>query len=43
MTVEYIVNNMSSFEFRGWTKYYEYVATEHERAMNKAKASRGRR
>jgi len=39
-TVEEIMT-MSSFEVRGWAKYFEYIAQETKKAQNKQ--SRGRR
>jgi hypothetical protein len=38
-TVQEILQ-MTPFEFRGWAKYYEYVAKQNKKAQN---ASRGRR
>jgi len=35
MTVEELINTMSGYEFRGWIKYFEYVADQQRRNMPK--------
>jgi len=34
MTVEDLLNNMSTIEFKGWIHYFEFVADQ-QRKMNK--------
>jgi len=41
MTVEDLLNKMSSIEFKGWVRYFEYVA-EHQRRQNKKAGRRPR-